>query len=99
MKKISVVVPCYNEQEALPIFYDETTKELKKIPDVTWEFVLVDDGSGDTAVVIRTMQPTYRGALVVCQGGGQADVKLAVTEAVAVLTGLPADRITVAKWQ
>jgi len=45
------------------------------------------------------MQPTYRGALVVCQGGGQADVKLAVTEAVAVLTGLPADRITVAKWQ
>lgn len=63
------------------------------------ETVLVDDGSGDTAVVIRTMQPTYRGALVVCQGGGQADVKLAVTEAVAVLTGLPADRITVAKWQ
>ena len=61
--------------------------------------VLVDDGSGDAAVVTRTMQPTYRGALVVCQGGGQADVKLAVTEAVAALTGLSADRITVAKWQ
>ena len=70
---------------------DQTVKEVT--------LVLVDDGSGDTAVVIRTMQPTYRGALVVCQGGGQADVKLAVTEAVAVLTGLPADRITVAKWQ
>ena len=54
MKKISVVVPCYNEQEALPIFYVETTKELEKIPDVTWEFVLVDDGSKDKT--LETMQ-------------------------------------------
>ena len=57
--------------------------------------------SGSTAapVVTRTVYPTYRGALVVCQGGDRADVKLAVTEAVAALTGLSADRITVAKSQ
>ena len=54
MKKISVVVPCYNEQEALPIFYVETTQELEKIPNVTWEFVLVDDGSKDKT--LETMQ-------------------------------------------
>ena len=47
----------------------------------------------------RTLYPTYRGALVVCQGGDRADVRLTVTEAVASLTGLSADRITVAKWQ
>lgn len=47
--------------------------------------VLVDDGSAE--------------APVVCQGGDRADVKLAVTEAVAALTGLSADRITVAKSQ
>lgn len=63
------------------------------------ETVLVDGGSGDETVVIRTLYPTYRGALVVCQGGDRADVKLAVTEAVAALTGLPTDRVTVAKWQ
>lgn len=56
-------------------------------------------GSGGGAVVTRTLYPTYRGALVVCQGGDRAEVKLAVTEAVAALTGLSADRITVAKWQ
>lgn len=61
--------------------------------------VLVDGGSGDAPVVTRTVYPTYRGALVVCQGGDRADVKLAVTEAVASLTGLTADRITVAKSQ
>ena len=56
-------------------------------------------GSGEEAVVVQTRYPTYRGALVVCQGGDRADVRLAVTEAVAALTGLSSDRITVAKWQ
>ncbi len=63
------------------------------------ETVLVDGSGGDETVVVRRTYPTYRGALVVCQGGGSAEVRLAVTEAVADLTGLPADRVTVAKWQ
>lgn len=63
------------------------------------ETVVVDDGQGETPVVTRTWYPTYRGALVVCQGGDQAAVRLAVTEAVMALTGLPADCVTVAKWQ
>ena len=63
------------------------------------EAVLVDGASGDESVVVRKTYPTYRGALVVCQGGGSAEVRLAVTEAVAALTGLPTDRVTVAKWQ
>ena len=61
------------------------------------ETVLVDGGSD--AVTVRTTYPTYRGALIVCEGGDRAEVRLAVTEAVAALTGLSADRITVAKWQ
>jgi len=61
--------------------------------------VLADGGSGDEALVTKTVYPTYRGALVVCQGGGQAEVQLVVTQAVAALTGLTTDRITVAKWQ
>ena len=61
--------------------------------------VLVDGGSVETPVVTRRVYPTYRGALVVCQGGDRADVKLAVTEAVTALTGLTADRVTVAKSQ
>ena len=63
------------------------------------EIVLVDAGSGDETVVVRTMYPTFRGALVVCEGGGSAEVRLAVTEAVSALTGLSAGRVTVAKWQ
>lgn len=61
--------------------------------------VLVGGGSEQKAVVVRTMYPTYRGALVVCQGGGNPAVQLAVTQAVSALTGLPTDRVTVAKCQ
>ena len=55
MKKISVVVPCYNEEEALPIFYDTFLKETADMP-VEWEFVFVDDGSKDgTLAGFRTL--------------------------------------------
>ena len=65
----------------------------------TSEPVLVDGGSQEAPVVVKTLYPTYRGALVVCQGGDRPEVKLAVTEAVAALTGLSSDRVTVAKCQ
>ena len=60
---------------------------------------VLTDGEGDGTVVTRTLYPTYRGALVVCQGGDRAEVRLAVTQAVTALTGLSADRVTVAQWQ
>lgn len=66
----------------------------------TSEPVLLDGGGPrEETVVTRTAYPTYRGALVVCQGGDRADVKLAVTEAVSALTGLSSDCVTVAKCQ
>ena len=63
------------------------------------ETVLLDGGDREETMVTQTAYPTYRGALVVCQGGDRADVKLAVTAAVSALTGLPSDRVTVAKCQ
>ena len=63
------------------------------------ETVLTDGGDREEIMVTETSYPTYRGALVVCQGGGRAEVRLAVTAAVSALTGLPSDRITVAESQ
>lgn len=45
-KTISLIVPCYNEEEALPIFYKESVKVLKDM-DVNYEYILIDDGSKD----------------------------------------------------
>ena len=53
-------------------------------------------GSGQQeAVTIQTVAPQFRGALVVCPGGGDAQVRLKLIEAVSALTGLGADRISV----
>ena len=47
MDLISVVVPCYNEQEALPAFYKEITKIASQMNYVKFEFLFIDDGSKD----------------------------------------------------
>ncbi|MGI6003176.1 MAG: glycosyltransferase family 2 protein [Lachnospiraceae bacterium] len=46
MKKISLIIPCYNEEESLPLFYETTTKILAALP-YDYEFLLVNDGSED----------------------------------------------------
>ena len=63
------------------------------------ETVTLHRGSGyEDVVVTRQIYPMYQGALVVCQGADKAAVRLAVIEAVAALTGLSSDKITVVKW-
>ena len=47
MEKISIIVPCYNEEEAMPIFYEEICKVTKKMKKVDFEFIFVNDGSKD----------------------------------------------------
>ena len=63
------------------------------------ETVTINRGSGQQDVVITQQRyPVYQGAVVVCQGADRASVRLAVTEAVAALTGLSSDKISVVKW-
>ena len=58
--------------------------------------VVLSQGSGvQQAVPLQQLSPQFRGALVVCSGGDDPQVRLALTQAVAALTGLGADRISV----
>ena len=51
MKKISIVVPCYNEEESLPLFYKEVNKVTEKMKaKAEFEFVFVNDGSKDNTL-------------------------------------------------
>ena len=53
---ISIVVPCFNEEESIPIFYEETLRVLKTMKLPSYEFVFVDDGSSDkTLEVLRDL--------------------------------------------
>lgn len=56
MKKISVIVPCYNEQESLPLLYQELCQLMKAEPEYEWEILFVNDGSKDeTLQVIQSL--------------------------------------------
>ncbi len=52
MKKISVIVPCYNEQESLHAFYKEAKRVFSSMKDVAFELLFIDDGSKDKTIEI-----------------------------------------------
>lgn len=55
-EKISIIVPCYNEEESLPIFYKEIDKISKEMKVVDFEFLFINDGSRDkTLNILREM--------------------------------------------
>ena len=57
MSKLSIVVPCYNEEEAIPYFYPEVNKVIDKMPGVEAEYWFINDGSKDnTLEELRKLQ-------------------------------------------
>ena len=52
MKKISLVVPCYNEEETVSLFYDEIQKIKSDFKGVSFEMIFVNDGSSDKTLEI-----------------------------------------------
>ncbi len=52
MSLISVVVPCYNEEESLPAFCKEILKVMREMSYVDFEIIYIDDGSSDGTLSI-----------------------------------------------
>lgn len=50
-EKVSIIVPCFNEEEALPFFYEEATKVLSTLEE-DYEIILVNDGSRDKTLEV-----------------------------------------------
>lgn len=50
MDKISVVVPCYNEEESIPLFYEEIEKVNQSMKKVEFEYIFIDDGCKDKSL-------------------------------------------------
>ncbi|MFQ7194593.1 glycosyltransferase [Thomasclavelia spiroformis] len=52
MQKISVIVPCYNEEEAIIFYYNEMKRMMELMNDIEFELLFVDDGSKDNTLEI-----------------------------------------------
>lgn len=57
MKKVSILVPCYNEEKSLPLLYPELKSLMDGNPGYEWEVLFVNDGSRDgTLDIIRSLR-------------------------------------------
>lgn len=60
MDTLSIVVPCYNEEESIPLFFPAVEKEVNKINELKVEYWFVNDGSGDqTLYELRKLHERY----------------------------------------
>ena len=56
MKTVTIIVPCFNEAEVIPLFYKEMTRVIALCKDYSFRLLFVDDGSGDeTLLILRAM--------------------------------------------
>ncbi|MFG6319393.1 MAG: glycosyltransferase family 2 protein [Clostridia bacterium] len=57
MSKISVIISCYNEEKAIPLFYEEIEKNIKDFENTEFEYIFINDGSTDnTLSVIKDLK-------------------------------------------
>lgn len=82
----------YQSNEHTVISDGNSTKEAETV-------ILTDGSRNEEALVSQVLGPEYLGAVVVCQGADDPQVRLAVFDAVAKATGLGADRISVLKMK
>ncbi len=52
MKKISIIIPAYNEEESLPMLYERLNKLMNEIKNYEFEVLFVNDGSKDNTIQI-----------------------------------------------
>ena len=50
MKKVTILIPCYNEEASLPALYEALKDLMDGQPDYSWEVLMVNDGSRDNTI-------------------------------------------------
>lgn len=61
--------------------------------------IVTDENRAQSGLIQQIISPQYQGVIVVCQGAGKASIRLSIIEAVARVTGLGTDRISVLKMK
>ena len=79
---------------------DENTASSGDSTNTKVETVIITDSSRSQSGLVKTViAPTYLGAIVICSGGNDPSVRLAIVEAVSNVTGISSDHVTVLKMK
>lgn len=52
MKKVTILIPCYNEEQSLPLLYQELSSLIDSHQEYDWEILFVNDGSKDNTIYL-----------------------------------------------
>ena len=57
MKKVTILIPCYNEEQSLPLLYEQLAALTDNHTEYDWEILFVNDGSKDNTIgIIKQLQ-------------------------------------------
>lgn len=97
--KVSVMLTVSEGEQTL-YEYNEDSSGSTDSSSLRRETVIITNSErAQLGLVQQVIPPVYQGAIVVCQGGDQPSVRLAIVEAVSAATGLSADKISVLKMK
>lgn len=85
-------ITLYQTDEDITVAESNSTTHISTV-------MITGDDRGENGLVKQINPPVYKGAIVVCQGADDPKVRLAIVDAVATVTGLGADRISVLKMK
>ena len=89
----SQTVYAYDEDKSMTVGNDSRSVDSRT------SLVSIGSSGNPQALAVRTDQPAYRGAVVVCEGAENAAVRLEVAQVVSSLVGIGTDRIVVSKMK
>ena len=97
--KVEVMLTVAKGEETVYQTDNEMTSEGESVRQHTSTVTVTDANRNQTGLVCQKVSPIYLGAIVVCQGADDPNIRLAIIEAVAKVTGLKSNHISVLKMK
>ncbi len=96
-----VLSVCSSEEKIIAVDTESYTLQEngEKREESSVTAVIISEDGGESPITVRMIYPEYRGALIVAEGAGNAETRLRLVQAVADLTGLSSEKITVVKMK
>ena len=97
--KVEVMLTIAKGEETVYQTDSETTTDSDTARISTSTIIVTDSGKNQSGLVRQKIYPAYQGAIIVCQGADDPNIRLAITEAVAKITGLKTNHISILKMR
>lgn len=97
--KVRVLLTVESGERTLYIRDEDRSESSENSQTRSQAVIITDSDRAQQGLISQVLPPSYLGAVIVCQGGDQPAVKLAVVEAVCDAVGLTADKISVLKMK